>query len=517
MWQIAKHTWNDVIENELLTRANGIAFTAMMAAVPFLALVITIAALVLPAAGVEGRDLLRTLETLLGTVFPEDAHRVIEEQISRLQTNQPIAVMSISLCITLWLASGLFASVIDGLNRIYGIRDTRPWWKFRFTAIWMTIVQSVILLAAVASIFAFPLIVNWLGVNIMSPWMATAATWFIIFLMVLASFALMFAAGPDVKQAHRWVTPGSAFGALIFLATTYGFRLYVQNIAHYDVTYGSLGGVMMLMFWLYISSLVLLVAGQVNKVCYKAREWTTCEMEALGELEVRESEVTVNLNDDSGIIKLPAAAAVDAQPDEVAVEEKVRTVTRKRWHYCPQCSGRLHIKEAEPDYHVLACASPTCNFVDWNNPIPVVAALIVKDEKVVLVKRKVAPFVGRWCLPRGYVKTNENPKAAVVREVRTETGLLVLLKRMLNACNPSPRNLPLNQLTMFYLATVLDGQMAAGDDADEVGLFSPDALPDICFGTDTRIIEDWFAGVHGQLEAPVNYRLPRSGIASDTK
>ncbi len=515
VWQIAKHTYQDVIENELMTRANGIAFTAMMAAVPFLALVITIAALVLPAAGVEGRDLLSTLETLLGTVFPEDAHRVIEEQITRLQTNQPIAVMSISLAITLWLASGLFASVIDGLNRIYGIRDTRPYWKFRLTAMWMTVVQSVILLAAVASIFAFPLIVQWVGM-IMSPWMATAATWFIIFLMVLASFSLMFAAGPDVKQAHRWVTPGSAFGAAIFLLTTYGFRLYVQNIAHYDVTYGSLGGVMMLLFWLYISSLVLLVAGQVNKVCYKAREWTTCEMEALGEGDTDEVEVTVTI-DDSDLIKLPVSPAVDAPPDDVAVEEKVRTVTRRRWHYCPQCANGLTIKEIEPEYHVLACSSPNCSFIDYNNPIPVVAALILKDDKVVLVKRKVAPFVGRWCLPRGYVKTNENPKAAVVREVRTETGFLILLRRMLNACNPSPRNLPLNQLTMFYLATILDGQMQAGDDADEVGLFSPDALPDICFGTDTRIIEDWFAGVHGQLEVPVNYRRPRSVTAGGAK
>ncbi len=274
LWRIAKHTYHDVLENELLTRASGIAFGAMMAAVPFLALVITLAALILPAIGVDGKDLLHSIEALLGTVFPTEAHQVIEEQISRLQSNQPVAVMSISLVVTLWLASGLFAAVIDGLNRIYGVKDTRPYWKFRLTAIWITIVQSVILLAAISSIFAYPLLVKWIGVTFNVPAMATYVTWFIIFMMVLTSFALLFAAGPDVKQAHRWVTPGSVFGASIFLLTTYGFQLYVKNLAHYDVTYGSLGGVMMLMFWLYISSLVLLVAGQVNKICYKAREWS---------------------------------------------------------------------------------------------------------------------------------------------------------------------------------------------------------------------------------------------------
>jgi len=93
LWKIAKHTYDDVLENELLTRASGIAFGAMMAAVPFLALVITIAALVLPAAGVEGKDLLHSLEALLGTVFPDEANQIIEEQISRLQGNKPVAVI----------------------------------------------------------------------------------------------------------------------------------------------------------------------------------------------------------------------------------------------------------------------------------------------------------------------------------------------------------------------------------------------------------------------------------------
>lgn len=333
VWQIAKHTYHDVLENELLTRASGIAFGAMMAAVPFLALVITIAALVLPATGVDGKDLLHSIEALLGTVFPEDAHHVIEEQISRLQSNQPIAVMSISLAITLWLASGLFAAVIDGLNRIYGIKDTRPWWKFRLTAIWITIVQSVIMLGAVVAIFAYPMLAKWVGVTFNVPSMAGYVTWFIIFMMVLASFALLFAAGPDVKQAHRWVTPGSLFGATIFLLTTYGFQLYVKNIAHYDVTYGSLGGVMMLMFWLYISSLVLLVAGQVNKICYKAREWSSC-------ISISEPEANATAN--AVVSSLTKGNSMSAN-----------------WKFCPHCGAPLTAKtdQGQEPQDCTACNS----------------------------------------------------------------------------------------------------------------------------------------------------------------
>lgn len=274
---IAKRIWTDIIDTEILTRASAIAFGAMMAAVPFLALVLTIAALLLPDPAAQAS--ISTLEKLLGNTFPAEAHQVIQEQIARLQTNQPIAVLTVSLGITIWLASGLYAAIIDGLNRIYGIKDTRPYWKFRLQAIWMTIGQSVILLTAVGLAFSLPLAVEWVGFTVQSHWIASMLTWLIIFVMILASFALTFAAGPNVEQAHRWVTPGSVFGTIIFLASTYGFRLYVQNLAHYDVTYGSLGGIVMLLFWFYISSLVLLLAGEVNKVFHYAQQLTNADEE----------------------------------------------------------------------------------------------------------------------------------------------------------------------------------------------------------------------------------------------
>jgi membrane protein len=366
VWQIAKHTWNDVIDNEILTRASAIAFGAMMAAVPFLALVITISALVLPAAGVDSKELLHSLESLLGTVFPDEAHRVIEEQIARLHGGQPIAVLSLSLVVTIWLASGLFAGVIDGLNRIYGVKDTRPYWKFRLTAIWMTIVQSVILLAAVGSIFAFPYLVDWVGLRLVPAYIATWVTWFVIFVMVLSSFALTFAAGPDVKQAHRWVTPGSLFGAVIFLAATYGFRLYVQDLAHYDLTYGSLGGVMMLMFWLYICSLVLLVAGEVNKVCYKAKEWSSggilagAKAQEAAEATAAERDAEVTAAQDAHAHVASTVISISAPPaDESAGSVHDTTISKglsmaTNWNFCPNCGTKLSAQ-------VAGQAQPTCS------------------------------------------------------------------------------------------------------------------------------------------------------------
>src|SRR5262249_31506963 len=138
----------------------------------------------------------------------------------------------------------------------------------------------------------------------------------------------------------------------------------------------------------------------------------------------------------------------------------------------------------------------------------VVASFIVKDGGVVLVKRGVAPFIGRWCLPRGFLKTDENPKAATVRETLEESGLKIRLLRVLNACNPSPANFPLNQLTLFYLATAYGGELAPGSDATRAGVFATDARLDVCLGSDIQTVADWFAGVQGTIDQPVNFRLP---------
>jgi ADP-ribose pyrophosphatase YjhB (NUDIX family) len=178
------------------------------------------------------------------------------------------------------------------------------------------------------------------------------------------------------------------------------------------------------------------------------------------------------------------------------------SLVTKNWKFCPVCAKALTTKNVE-GVDKLACEGD--HFLFYDNPLPVVAALIVGDEGVVLVKRGVAPFAGQWCLPRGFLNTDENPKQAVSREVREETGLHVWLKRILKQCNPSPANFALNQTTTFFLATVRGGKIEAGSDSVEARFFAFDQLPPLCFGSDKKMIEQWLAGVHGTVDLPVNF------------
>jgi membrane protein len=286
-WQLLKQAWHFVNEHEVVTRASAIAFSAMMAAVPFLLMLITVFVQLLPdmspgKTGGGSAALMEQLEIALKSMFPPEAFNVFEDQIARIQAQPPVAVISISVAITLWCAASVFISIIDALNHIYGVKESRPYWRLRIRAIGMVILQMLIVTVALIGIICWPNVAAYLGLDTTSWYYNTGVRWFMVVFVVMLSFALSFHMGPDVKQRHRWVTPGSIVGTGLFLLACYGLKAYLAGFAHYDKTYGSLGGVMALLFWFYISSLVFLLAAEINRIVDYAIRFGT-EEKKLGE------------------------------------------------------------------------------------------------------------------------------------------------------------------------------------------------------------------------------------------
>ena len=154
---------------------------------------------------------------------------------------------------------------------------------------------------------------------------------------------------------------------------------------------------------------------------------------------------------------------------------------------CPFCSIKLGITVIGGRER-LACTS--CDFVDWNNPKPVTAAVIPLDGGIVLVKRKFKPFVDDWCLPGGFMEATEHPAEAAAREVFEETGLEVRISRLLDAGAPGRG---INVVILFYEAFPTGGKLVAGDDASDVGCFKQHELPtNIAFDLHRQTIHRWF-------------------------
>jgi membrane protein len=273
--ELTVRTWKAVNDHEVMTRAAAVAFYAMLALVPFLALVLTFTAWVLPdITGLTGRSTgianltTEQLRATLKSFLPGEGYGVFADQIARLQSQKepPLGVLLFSTAVTVWLAASLFVAIIDAMNRIYGVNETRSFLKIRLTAVVMTFLQAAILIGALLAIVLWPQILGWFRPTEPGAVAATLAQWAVVTVMVLLSFALSFYVGPDADQKWEWITPGSLLGAVVFLLTCFGFRIYVQNFGNYDKTYGSLGGVMVLMFWFWLSALILLSAAEMNKV-----------------------------------------------------------------------------------------------------------------------------------------------------------------------------------------------------------------------------------------------------------
>jgi membrane protein len=273
--ELAARTLKGVSKHESTTRAAAIAYYAFSALVPFLGVVFTLVIALLPVAARAGISqsarLMEELNRLPATVLPPEAAQVVTGQLERIQNRPPVGLLSFGLLVSLYLASGIFLTVMDALNKQYGVEESRPFWKRTLTALGMTLIEATILLGALLTFVLWPQLVGWLRLGGSGETVAAIVSTAIVFVAVLMSFALVFTVGPSESDSRwEWLTPGSLLGTLAFMGATAGFRLYVQKFAAYDQTYGSLGGVLVLLLWLWLTGLILLVAAQVNRTIKEA-------------------------------------------------------------------------------------------------------------------------------------------------------------------------------------------------------------------------------------------------------
>jgi 8-oxo-dGTP diphosphatase len=160
--------------------------------------------------------------------------------------------------------------------------------------------------------------------------------------------------------------------------------------------------------------------------------------------------------------------------------------------YCPACGSRL--TRLTDVAAAKKCANCTCGFVLYRNPIPIIAVLIVDDDKFLLCRRKPETFEGgKWCLPCGYIEFHEDYLSAGRREVKEETGLDIEITGLLSVASNFLRP-DTHTLAVALLAKPVGGVTCPGDDVDKLGWFSlKDELPNFAFAADRHMVERYFA------------------------
>lgn len=169
-------------------------------------------------------------------------------------------------------------------------------------------------------------------------------------------------------------------------------------------------------------------------------------------------------------------------------DDEHKLIRARPYTFCPWCASSLVLKVADSRER-LRC--PNCDFIWYRNPIPATGAILNRDGRILLVKRKYPPRVGDWCFPAGFMEYDESPIECCLREIREETGLDIAISRLfwVYAGHDDPRS---NAVLILYLADIVGGELAPGDDAIEIDFVDINKVPpNIAFQAHRDAISDY--------------------------
>jgi membrane protein len=200
------------------------------------------------------------------------------------------------LLATLWASASGVGAMMESLNAAYDSKERRSWWKQRLVALVLTIALSVLIIGAVVVIFGGSKIAEHLGASygfsdaFVTTW--KVMQWPIALAFMLLAFALIYYFAPDIRdQDWKWITPGSVIGVALWLLVSFAFKGYLHFFDSYSKTYGSLGAVIVLMLWLYLTGAAVLVGGEINaEIENAAAERGAANAKRKGEKSPRKTE-----------------------------------------------------------------------------------------------------------------------------------------------------------------------------------------------------------------------------------
>lgn len=271
-FRVLKATVQEFQRDDALGIAAQLAYYLILALFPFILVLVSL-------LGTFGSsESASKVLAYLQQVMPEQAYEIIEDFTADIISGQAEApgLFTFGILFTIWASSGAFAALINALNRAYDVQETRPFWKVRGIAILMTLGLSVLILIGVLLLVLGPqigtAIANVFGLEETFLLVWDIARWPAALFFMMFTVALLYYFAPDVEQPFRWITPGGLIGVLLWVLASVGFNFYVSNFGSYNKTYGSIGAVIVLLLYLYISSLTILFGATLNATLVRMKE-----------------------------------------------------------------------------------------------------------------------------------------------------------------------------------------------------------------------------------------------------
>jgi membrane protein len=263
-WDVLKRTIGEFRDDGLTDWAAALTYYAILSIFPALIVLVSI-------LGLIGDSVTNPLIENLEEVAPGPAQEIFTDAIRNLESAQGTAgiLFIVGLVAALWSASGYIGAFIKAANSIWDVEEGRPVWRTIPLRLGITV-----LLLVLTTLIAFAVVISGgladqvgtlIGVGDQAVTVWDIAKWPVIVTLVSLLFSILYYATPNVRQpGFRWVTPGGMLAVLLWIVASAAFAVYVANFGSYNETYGTLGGVVSFLVWLWITNIVILLGAELN-------------------------------------------------------------------------------------------------------------------------------------------------------------------------------------------------------------------------------------------------------------
>ena len=262
----ARDLWREIQDDHVLDGAAVLAYYFLLAVFPAVIFVLSL----LPSLSIP--HLQEAVLDLLHQVLPEQSANLFEGAVRYVASEGTEGLLTFGLIFTLWSASTGIYAIVEQLNVVYGVKERRPFWKARGTAILLMVFFVLLTIGSLSLVIFGGVVQSWLAsiIGWSRPLLVFFATlrWIIIAVALLLALAVTYRFGPDVNLKFRFISPGNVVAATLIAIASIGFRFYVSKFGNYSATYGNLAAMIILMLWMYMAGIALLVGCEINAILH---------------------------------------------------------------------------------------------------------------------------------------------------------------------------------------------------------------------------------------------------------
>ncbi len=263
---VLRSTFREIQEDNCLGLAAQLAYYFFLALFPALLFLVALAGTFFVDSWIAP-----TIDYMAG-MAPPAVLEIFRDQLTKISQGDTGGILTIGVAGALWSSSTAMVAIIDAMNSAYDLTESRSWWRVRLAGLLLTLALAVFVLLSSALVILGPSILEAVASRVSLDQTALLmwdlAQWPLVLTLMVVGILLVYRFAPDAPDASRigwrWLMPGALLAAGLWLVASIGFRTYVTNFGNYTETYGTLGGVIVLMLWLYLFGLAILVGAELN-------------------------------------------------------------------------------------------------------------------------------------------------------------------------------------------------------------------------------------------------------------